>query len=455
MNVEYGAAPLDLNLTVDLCSFLSNVQYKDLPDAVVHEAKRGVLDWMGCALAGSTTDETDKLLGVLTAVSSNGPSNVFGRGIKLGLLEAPIANGLAGHVFDYDDTHMGGVILHTSTPVLSALLALADARPTDGQTLITAYTVSFEAGVRVGRASPDHHLGGWHLTGTLGAIAAGVAGARQLGLDAQATTYAAGIGAAQAAGMQQHRGTMCKSFHAGKAASNGVLAALLAENGFDSSTETFEGKRGFCRIYSATQDFDAITEGLGEEWLLSTNGYKPYACGIVQHPLIDAMVELSKAHGFTVEQIAKVEAKVNPDMIRITGVENPRTGLKSKFSLTHSAAVGYLDQTAGIAQYSDERATNPEVDALRRKITASGEASFRKDQASVTVETTDGQRHTVDIEHASGTTDNPMSDAAMQEKFMANAVMAVSEERARKIADQIWNLDQSGDVRELTNLCAG
>ena len=148
MNVEYGAAPLDLNLTTDFCSFLSKVQFSDLPPGVVHEARRGILDWIGCALAGSGYDTISKLLGVLSAVSGKEQANVFGRRMKLGLLEAPIANGQMGHLLDYDDTHMGGVVLHTSSPVLAALLALADARPVDGKTLLTAYVTGFEAGVR-------------------------------------------------------------------------------------------------------------------------------------------------------------------------------------------------------------------------------------------------------------------------------------------------------------------
>ena len=455
MNVEYGAAPLDLNLTTDFCSFLSKVQFSDLPPGVVHEARRGILDWIGCALAGSGYDTISKLLGVLSAVSGKEQANVFGRRMKLGLLEAPIANGQMGHLLDYDDTHMGGVVLHTSSPVLAALLALADARPVDGKTLLTAYVTGFEAGVRTGRASPKHHDGGWHLTGTLGTIAAGIASARQLGLTPQQTTYAAGIAATQSAGMQQNRGTMCKSFHAGRAASNGVLAGLLAENGFDSSPEIIEGKRGFCRIYSTAQNTDALSENLGSEWIIASNGYKPYACGIVQHPLIDAMIALAETHDIDAAEIAHVDARVSEAMIRITGVENPKTGLKSKFSLTHSAAVAYMDRTAGIAQYSDAKATDPAINALRNKIKAHAVDGFRRDEAEVTIETMDGRRVNVHIDHATGTTDNPMSDAAMEKKFLENAEPAVGQAKARDIVSLVWDFDRLDDVRKLTALCAG
>ena len=222
-----------------------------------------MLDWIGCALAGSGHRTITTLLGVLQETSGKPAATVLGRKLKLGLLDAPLANGQMGHVLDYDDTHMGGVVLHTSSPVLAALFALAERAPVSGEQFMLAYATGFEAGVRSGRTAPGHHKGGWHLTGTLGSIAAGVAGGKLLDLDAQRLTYAMGIAATQAGGMQQNRGTMCKSLHAGKAAANGVLAALLAERGFDSTQEIIEGKKGFARIYSDVAEPERLTEGLG------------------------------------------------------------------------------------------------------------------------------------------------------------------------------------------------
>src|SRR5215470_14673235 len=155
-----------------------------------------------------------------------------------------------------------------SSPVLAALFALAERAPVSGTQFLLAYAAGFEAGVRSGRTAPGHHKGGWHLTGTLGSIAAGVAAGKLLGLDAQRLAHAMGIAATQAAGMQQNRGTMCKSFHAGKAAANGTLAALLAERGFDSTQEIIEGERGFARIYSDVSLPEQLTAALDEGWLI-------------------------------------------------------------------------------------------------------------------------------------------------------------------------------------------
>src|SRR5271168_1049379 len=416
-------------LTKTLCGHLAAAQFGDLTAAAVKEARRGVLDWIGCALAGSSHKTITTLLAILQETSGRPQATVFGRGLRLGLLDAPLANGQMGHVLDYDDTHMGGVVLHTSSPVLAALFALAERNPVSGADFMLAYAVGFEAGVRSGRAAPGHHKGGWHLTGTLGSIAAGVAAGRLIGLDGQRLTYAMGIAATQAGGMQQNRGTSCKSFHAGKAAANGVLAALLAERGFDSTQEIVEGRKGFSRIYSDVAQTDALTAGLGDDWIIETNGHKPYACGVVLHPLIDAMIALRNRDRIAPEAVHEIKLRVHPFVLSITDVVEPSSGLQSKFSTVHSAAVALVDGAAGIAQYSDARAKDPAVAALRRKVTAVADETLGKDEAYASIITPAG-RHDIHIAHASGTAANPMSNAAIEAKFLANATPVISAERA-------------------------
>jgi 2-methylcitrate dehydratase PrpD len=444
-----------VTLTKTLAAHLAAAKFGDLTDAARHAARRGVLDWIGCALAACRHPTVTTLLDVLAETGGRPQATVLGRHLKLGLLDAPLANGQMGHVLDFDDTHMGGVVLHTSSPVLAALLALAERQnaPVSGAELMLAYAVGFEAGVRSGRTAPGHHKGGWHLTGTLGSIAAGAAGGKLLGLDAQRLTYAIGIAATQAGGMQQNRGTMCKSFHAGKAAANGVLAALLAERGFDSSQEIIEGKRGFSRIYSDVAAPEQLTEGLGDGWLIETNGHKPYACGVVLHPLIDAVIAVRDRARIALDAVSEIALRVHPLVLTITNVVEPASGLQSKFSFRHSAAVALADGAAGIAQYADARAADPTVAALRRKVQGVADETLRKDEAWATV-VADGARHEAHVAHASGTTDNPMSDAAIEAKFLANATPAIGDERARRASELVWSLESCGDVRELIALLA-
>src|SRR5262245_61341173 len=451
---DHNTAPVGLNITRDFAAFLARFRFEDLPPRAIEESRRGVLDWLGCALAGSGHPTVSKLLAVLQAISTTRQASVIGRGLKLGPTEAALANGQMSHVLDYDDTHMGGVVLHASAPILCALFPLLERGGYCGRDLICAYVAGFEAGVRVGQAAPGHHAGGWHLTGTLGSFAAGAAAGRLLGLDAKAMTHALGITATQVAGLQQNRGTMCKSFHAGKSAANGLLAALLAQQGFDSSEEIIEGRRGFCRVYSSTAAPELVLDQIGQRFEITRNGHKPYACGVVLHPAIDAMVALASKSPHTLAEIERVELRVHPFAVSITGAADPKTGLQSKFSIYHAAAVAYLDRNAGIPQFSDQRAAAADVVALRGKIEVTTDESFRKDQAEATLVAKNGERITAAIAHASGTIENPMSNEAIEAKFLANATPVIGAERASKIAALVWKLETLADARELVVLCA-
>ena len=285
-------------------------------------------------------------------------------------------------------------------------------------------------------------------------MAAAAGSARLIGLDEKQTTFALGIACTQAAGMQQNRGSDCKSLHAGKSAYHGVLASMLASKGFNSSPEILEGSLGFTKIFSATQQNAAITAGLGRTWMITGNGYKPYACGVVLHPLIEAMIDVSRKARQPAADVERVEVLVHPDVIRITGVDTPSSGLMSKFSANHAAAVAYIDQAAGVAQFTDERAEDAAVQALRKLIQVKPDPSYRLDQAAATVRTKSGATHEAQIAHATGTVANPMSDQALEEKFLGNAAPVIGADRARRVVDMIWRLDALGDIGELLRACA-
>ena len=454
-NTAYGAASTGLGITSTFARFISGIRYEDLSPAAAYEAKRAVLDWIGCALAGSSHPTVNVLLATFEDMGSLPVATLLGRGgRKLSLLDAPVANGQMGHVLDFDDTHLGGVILHTSTATLPALFALGERRKSSGRDVIVALAAAFEAGIRVGQAAPSHHLGGWHLTGTLGTVSAAAGSARLIGLDEKQTSFALGIACTQAAGMQQNRGSDCKSLHAGKSAYHGVLASMLACKGFNSSPEILEGSLGFTKIFSATQQNDAIIAGLGRTWMITGNGYKPYACGVVLHPLIDAMIEVSRKTGQPASEIGRVEVWVHPDVIRITGIDTPSSGLMSKFSANHAAAVAYIDQAAGVAQFTNERSEDAAVQALRKLIQVKTVPSFRLDQSAAMVLTKSGSTHDAQIAHATGTVSNPMSDQALSEKFLGNATPTIGADRARRVVDMIWQLETLTDVGALVRACA-
>lgn len=449
MHIKEDGSP---SYTEDFSAHIFKTKFEDLSPETVHAAKRGVLDWIGCALIGSQHSTPDILIDTLKENSTDHQSIVLGRNTSLSYLDAAMVNGQMGHLLDFDDTHMGGVVLHASSPTLAALFSESQRQPSCGKNFLLAYVCGFEAGVRVGQSSPAHHAGGWHLTGTLGHFSSAVAVAKLLGLNAGQITHAMGIAGTQASGMQQNRGTMCKSFHAGKAAANGILSARLAMRGFDSSLEIIEGKRGFCRIYSSTSAPGRMTSELGASWEITRNGFKPYACGVVLHPAIDALIALRQLKSWDLESIESIEVKVNPLVVSITGTQNPSSGLHSKFSIYHSIAVAFIDGKAGIEQYSDHKVLDPQVENLRQKISVTVDDSLQRDQAYACIKTK-AESKEVFIEHANGTVDHPMSDQDLIQKFLANASPVIGPENAQQTQKKIWSIEQEQDVSKLLLLC--
>ncbi len=188
--------------------------------------------------------------------------------------------------------------------------------------------------------------------------------------------------------------------------------------------------------------------------MITGNGYKPYACGVVLHPLVDAMIEVSRKAQVPASDVARIEVQVHPDVIRITGVDQPGTGLMSKFSANHAAAVAYIDKAGGITQFTNERSADAGVQALRRLIAVKPVASFRLDQSAATVWTKSGAMHEARIEHATGTVSNPLSDQQLREKFLGNAEPVLGAARARTLADMIFRLDTLTDIGDLVRASA-
>src|SRR3954470_16431101 len=197
-------------------------------------------------------------------------------------------------------------------------------------------------------------------------------------------TWALGIAATQSSGLREMFGTMCKPFHPGRAAQNGMSAAFLASKNFTSSERAIEAPRGFAHVLATARNFDEITRGLGESWEVALNTYKPFACGIVIHPIIDGCIQLRNEHKLNAADIESVALKVHPLVLELTGKKTPQVGLEGKFSVYHSAAVAIIHRAAGEREYSDAAVRDPKVVALRDKVTATADPSVREDEVFVT-----------------------------------------------------------------------
>ena len=322
--------------------------------------------------------------------------------------------------------------------------------------VLTATVLGVEACCRVGLSvHPHHYDAGWHITGTCGVFGSAAAAGRLLGLDASQMTQAFGIAGTQAAGVREVFGSMSKPFHAGRSAQSGVLAGLLARRGFTSSKEILEGRRGFAAVLSTQSDMEQITDGLGERWELPNNGLKPYSCGVVSHPLIDAMIAFRNVHGVSPEDVESVSARVHPLVLELMDRPRPRVGLEGKFSHQHSMAVGLADGGAFPAQYTDERVNDPAIAALREVIRATVDPAMHEDATEVTVTLRDGRAITERVEHATGSPQNPMTDEQLSAKFRTLAARVLPPDRANALLSRLWALESEDNVTGVMALTRG
>ena len=438
-----------MDTTRTLARFVIEHQSSQLPQNVRHDAVRSFLNWMGCAVGASRHETTERALAALAPFSGPPEATVLGRTERLDIMHAALINGIASHTFDFDDTHLKTVI-HPSGPVASAVLALAERLPVSGEAFLHAFILGVEVECRIGNAVyPEHYDVGWHITGTAGVFGAAAATGRLLGLTEQQMVWALGLAATQASGLREMFGTMSKPFHPGNAARNGLLAALLAQRDFTSSDQGIEAKRGFANVLSTRFKPEEITERLGETWEISLNTFKPFACGIVIHPIIDACIQLRNSPGFDVEAVEAVEAKVHPLVLELTGKKTPTAGLEGKFSVYHSAAVALLHGAAGEAEYSDTCVRDPRVIALRDRVSAQVEAGLHEDQARVSIRMRGGARIETFVEHAIGSLERPMSDADLEQKFRGLAAGVLPDRQIEQLIRFCWDigtLDNAADV---------
>ena len=423
-----------------------------LPERVRHEAKRAILNWLGCAIGASRHPTVENAIRALGAFAGPAQATVLGRRDRVDILHAALFNGLTSHTFDFDDTHLR-TIIHPTGPVASALLALAEDRPMAGDEFIHAFVLGTEVECRIGNAVyPSHYDIGWHITGTAGVFGAAAAAGRVLGLSEEQLVWALGIAATQASGLREMFGSMCKPLHVGLAARNGLAAALLARQNFTSAAQPIEGRRGFANVLATERDLSRITERLGETWELDANSYKPFPCGVVIHPAIDGCLQLRAAHELAPSDIEAIELRVHPLVLELTGKTAPRTGLEGKFSVYHSAAVALVDGAAGEAQYSDARVVDPAVVAVRQRVHAHVDTALREDAAHVRIRLKGGRTLDRHIEHALGSLENPMTDRDLEAKFRRLCGPVLDDSAIDAIIAACWSLESSADSGGLARL---
>jgi 2-methylcitrate dehydratase PrpD len=425
-----------------LARYIVGARFDDLPANVRKEGVRTLLNWVGVAVGGSRHATVETALRALTPFSGPQQATLLGRHERLDIMNAAFINGVSSHIFDYDDTHLK-TIIHPAGPVASAALALAEYHPVSGREFLNALVLGIETCCRIGNSVyPDHYDVGWHITGTAGVFGAAAAAGKILKLSEQQMVWALGLAASQPVGLRESFGSMNKSFNPGRAAANGLFAALLAAENFTSSEGMLEARRGWAHTISTKQDYREITEGLGVRYEAALNTYKPFACGIVIHPAIDAAIQLRNENHLVGAQIESVELRAHPLVLELTGKQTPQIGLEGKFSVYHSVAVAIIDGAAGERQYSDLAVRAPQTVALRERVHVTIDPGIRPEQADLTITLKDKRVLHRFIDHAIGSVERPMSDHELEMKFAGLADGILAPERARHLMETCWQVEQ-------------
>ncbi len=440
-----------MSVTRELCEHIERTRFDDIPPDAVAEAKLCLLDWLGVTLGGANEPLTKILIEVTDHLGGKKQSSIIGHVRKSSILNAALINGSASHALDFDDVHflmMG----HPTVPVMPALLALAEARKSSGRDFLTAFVLGFEAECRIGSSVlPFHYQQGWHATSTIGRFGAAVACAKLLGLDSERMTCAIGLAGTQAAGLRQVFGTMTKPFHAGKAAADGVLAALLAEKGFTCSDDILAGDSGFCKVLSPDSNPEVIAQDFGKNYAIGGVQFKRHASCFETHPTIDAALDLREQ--VRPDEIEEVLVSTVPITLEIAGKPEPRTGLEGKFSVAYCAALALAHGQTGEENFTDEKVLSERLAGLTKKVKVRADDDLGLTQAEVVVRTTDGRELRRRVDTLELSADKQRRKADLIEKFRSFAERLLPDGRAESVIKFVDNLEKQKSVSRLPALC--
>ena len=421
-----------MGLTQDIATYAVKTRYRDIPDEVVQTARGLILDGLGVALAGSTDECSRIIQRHVRQMAGRSESTILGTRLLAPAPKAALANGVAGHAMDYDDTQLStskeavyGLLTHPTTPVLAAALAAGERQKITGAEFLLAYILGVEVECRVADAiNPRHYQSGFHSTATMGGLGAAIAAGKLLALKQEELVRALGIAASMAAGLRENFGTMTKPLHAGRAAENGVTATLLARDGFTAANNILEAERGFFNAMAGGYDEGKIKGRLGSPYFMQEPGIsvKPYPSGSLSHPAQDLILDLVKEHDLKAADIERIEVGTNSNVPNALIYPMPKTALEGKFSIPFCMAIALLERKAGIAQFQDRKVRDRKVIDLMKRVVLYVDDELERlgyDQvrSRVRVRLKNGRLIEGRYDVARGHPDKPMSWTELTEKF--------------------------------------
>jgi 2-methylcitrate dehydratase PrpD len=448
--------------------FITKARWSDFPADAIALAKRCVIDGIGVTLAGSSTHGSAILREYVRSNTECAEATVLGiESFRCSAASAALANGASGHAMDFDDTQLSaspdrifGLLTHPTIPPLTATLALGERTGISGVRFLEAFLTGFEVECKIAEAiHPSHYKNGFHSSGTIGTFGAAAAAAKVLGLDASATAHTLAIAASLCGGIRVNFGTMTKPLHVGRAAQNGVLAARLASRGFTGGGDALDGPWGFFRVFGFGEGFDPerIVGVLGNPHSIVSPGVsiKPYPCGVLGHPSMDAMRALVLEHDIRPDQIRAIRLRAGSNILKPLRYSIAHSELEAKFCPAFMLSSIAIRRKAGIHEFTDEFVRSaPVQDMMSRVQTILDPAiearGFEKIRSIVEIELEDGRQLIREAdERYRGGPDRPFTRDELQERFEECAALVLSPAAIAETFAMLESLDHVADIRDL------
>lgn len=408
-------------ITADLARFALETPFDAIPDDARREGIRSLVNIVGCTVGGAPHDAVEKTWAALSPFAGREQTTLLGRTERTDALTAALINTLSSSVYTFDDTHAEAIV-HPSGPIMGATLAAAEMHPASGADLLAAFIIGVETTCRLSKSvsvAPAKGSIAWSQTGITCGIGAALASARLVGLDLDQTRMAIGIAAAEASGIRALHGTHCTPMMPANAGRAGLKAAYMAAAGVTSSKTTIEARFGFAECFAEAPHLAYATDALGDRWEILGNTYKPYPCGIVIHPLIDAALAIAREAKPSPDAIAKVEIRTNPTAMALCFRRHPKDEFEGQVSLYQWVAAALIRGKAGIPEGTDQAIADPVITALRDRIDVTTDPAVPHDGADMTVTLTDGGRFSQSIRDCIGSRGRPMTDDELDAKFLS------------------------------------
>jgi 2-methylcitrate dehydratase PrpD len=436
-----------VDITRQLARYATGSSFEALPTQVATEAVRAFVNWLGCALGGCRDPSVAIALAVAADAGGSPQASIIGHGLRTDLMSAAFVNCLSSSSLAFDDTHLA-TVTHPTGPVASPLLALAERLRVPGTDFINALALGIELECRLSNAlllPPARSNVGFYITGLTGPIGAAAALGRVFRLDEPRMASALGLGAAQASGIRSTHGSMAGAVVPAVAARSGAAAALLAQKGFTCRDDALEAPNGFLSVYSTSADSERAVAGLGESYELLANAYKPYPCGIVIHAAIDACLEVA-AKNIASLPIRRASIRVNPLALTLTDRRDPGTPMEAQVSLYHWVAAALLRGRAALGEVAQECIDDVNIVALRRDVLAVADDRLGRDEAIAEVTLHDGSLLQSHVRAARGSSQRPLTDEELDQKFLMQAELVLRREAAAALLHAARNITTMRNV---------